>query len=319
MVVGKRLEGPRNSSLYSIVKMRNVAILIFDQVETLDFTGPYEVFDKTCQICKDDEDLPPPPFNVFTVAESFAPIRSGTHLCIVPNYTFYDMPSLCYDRDILIIPGGIGSRTILSTKPHVLQWIQEQATYVEYVLSVCTGSLLLAKAGLLNHFDFVTTHSNSLSYLKQLLQESITNTTNGNGNDENDDGTNNKMTKIPKVVNNRRYIDASLPRQQQQPQGVEEEQEREQQGHQVAVGRADHHKTPHPKIVMSGGITAGIDMCLYMIQKLCGNAILSKVLLCMEYTWTPDEAAHDEYNDDNQTSTVSPTWFENATKLLEDK
>ena len=298
--------------------MRNVAILIFDQVETLDFTGPYEVFDKTCQICQDDEDLPPPPFNVFTVAESCAPIRSGTHLCIVPNYSLYDMPCLCYDnRDILIIPGGIGSRTILNTKPHVLQWIREQATHVEYVLSVCTGSLLLAKAGLLNHLDFVTTHSNSLSYLEQLLlQESITNTTNGNGDDENADDTNVEMTKIPRVVNNRRYIDASIPRQQQQQQAEEEEQE---ERHQVVVGKEVHHRHSYPKIVMSGGITAGIDMCLYMIQKLCGNTILSKVLLRMEYTWTPDEAPHDNDNNNNRNSTVSPTWFKNATKLLEDK
>lgn len=143
-------------------KQRNVAILIFDQVEVLDFAGPYEVFNVTAELND------PAPFNVYTVAESTAPVRTRGQLSINPNYSITHMPL----ADILIVPGGSGSRALLR-KPHVIDWLREQAGQVETLISVCTGALVLAKAGLLGGLT-VTTHHEALPELEKLVDSTST-------------------------------------------------------------------------------------------------------------------------------------------------
>jgi len=128
---------------------RNVAILLFDEVEVLDFAGPFEVFAVT------DELSGGKLFNVCTVAESPGTVRARNGLKIVPDFTLESAPA----PQILIIPGGAGTRALLR-KPSVLEWIRQRAAKAEHTASVCTGSLVLAKAGLLAGLPATTHHEN---------------------------------------------------------------------------------------------------------------------------------------------------------------
>ena len=140
---------------------RNVAILIFNDVEVLDFCGPFEVFSATG---RSRDALP---FRVFTVAENSGAITARNGLSVNPAFTFADCPA----PDILVVPGGYGTRRLLENE-RVLDWIREQSVRVELLLSVCTGSLLLAKAGLLNGAE-ATTHHLALELLRQLAPAAI--------------------------------------------------------------------------------------------------------------------------------------------------
>jgi transcriptional regulator GlxA family with amidase domain len=135
---------------------RNVAIFIFDEVEVLDFTGPLEVFAVADGLQGGDV------FNVFTVAESPGTVRARHGLKVVPNYTLEN----CAAPDVLIMPGGIGTRPLLG-KPALLEWLRTKTKRAEIVMSVCTGALVLAKAGLLENLR-VTTHHNALDLLREL-------------------------------------------------------------------------------------------------------------------------------------------------------
>lgn len=142
-----------------------VAIFIFNEVEVLDFAGPFEVFSVAGLRTSTT-----PPFEVFTVAQ-FDIINARNHLTIKPTYTFEKAPK----ADIIIIPGGggyyadgtpFGSRREMNN-PIVLKWIQEQSANAQLTLSVCTGSLLLAKAGLLEGKE-ATTHFLAIDSLKKI-------------------------------------------------------------------------------------------------------------------------------------------------------
>lgn len=133
---------------------RNVAILIFDDVEELDFVGPFEVFSGAAR--RSD----PPAFAVYTVAEKAGPIRTRGGLIVTPHYTLADCPR----PDILLIPGGQGTRALL-THTDLLVWIAAQANRVEHLLSVCTGALVLGRAGLLDGLE-VTTHHSAFDLLR---------------------------------------------------------------------------------------------------------------------------------------------------------
>ncbi len=197
-----------------MTKQRNVAILIFDEVEVLDFAGPFEVFNVTGEV------LEPAPFNVYTIAQSSEPIKARGQLSINPHYTL----DTCPQPDILLVPGGAGTRPLL--KNQLLQdWLIAQAGQVEYLLSVCTGSLVLAKAGLLDGLG-ATTHNAAFD----LLRENGPTTT---------------------VYTDKRYVD-------------------------------------NGKIITAAGISAGIDMSLYVVHKLMGAEKLQVTLDVMEYHWSPE-------------------------------
>lgn len=146
------------------MKQRNVAILIFNDVEVLDFCGPFEVFSVTAQ--HDNVS----PFNVYTVAE-YSPVVARNKLSINPHYTLEDCPK----PDILVIPGGGGRRadgTGYGTRKEMnnqllLDWINKCYPDVEIVLSVCTGALVLAKAGLVEGIA-ATTHHGAFEQLREL-------------------------------------------------------------------------------------------------------------------------------------------------------
>ncbi len=135
---------------------RNVAILIFDDVEVLDFAGPFEVFAVTDELRGHAE------FHTYTVSELKATVRAKNGLKIVPDFTL----EACPMAQIVVIPGGSGSRALLN-KPLLIEWLRKQARGAEVVMSVCTGARLLAKAGMLDGLR-VTTHHEAIEELRAL-------------------------------------------------------------------------------------------------------------------------------------------------------
>jgi len=135
---------------------RHTAILIFDDVEVLDFTGPFEVFAVTDELA--DKTL----FNVFTVAELPGTVRARNGLKVVPDHTFESAPA----PDLLVVPGGFGTRPLLK-KPSVVDRVRSWSKRAEITASVCTGSLVLAKAGLLDG-RAATTHYLRHDLLREL-------------------------------------------------------------------------------------------------------------------------------------------------------
>jgi transcriptional regulator GlxA family with amidase domain len=198
-----------------IVNPRNVAILVFDDVEVLDFAGPHEVFSVAGDMIR------PSPFYVYEVGITGAPVLARGRLLATPRYSI----DACPDPDIVIIPGGMGVRPLLKDEA-LVDWIVEKADKAELVLSVCTGALLLAKAGLLDGLR-ATTHHGAFDHLA-LLSPGM------------------------EIVKGERFVEGS------------------------------------GKIVTSGGISAGIDMSLHIVEKLLGKEARATVSEEMEYGWKPD-------------------------------
>lgn len=139
----------------------NAGIFIFDGVEVLDFAGPFEVFSRTRlrpgTESRRSEDSAP--FEVFTIAATREPVRATGGLRVVPHHDFASAPRV----DLLVIPGGFGTRPLLEDNA-TLDWIRRTAASARTVTSVCTGSLLLARAGLLAGRR-ATTHWGALDLL----------------------------------------------------------------------------------------------------------------------------------------------------------
>ncbi|NRS48678.1 DJ-1/PfpI family protein [Brevibacillus sp. HB2.2] len=144
-------------------KQWRVGIFLFDDVEVLDFAGPFEVFSVTSM-----ENDSHTPFRVETVSEKGNMIQALNGLKVQPDYSFANMPAF----DILIIPGGIGAREREVHNERVIQWIREQMQKVELMASVCTGAFLLAKAGLLSGKK-ATTHWASLDRMEKEFPEVV--------------------------------------------------------------------------------------------------------------------------------------------------
>lgn len=181
-----------------------VAILMFDDVEVLDFAGPFEVFGVSG-------------FDVHTVAQESRPVLSRNKLSVNPDYNFEDCPM----PNILVVPGGWGTRRE-KHNPAVLDFIRRNAGQAERILSVCSGALLLAKAGLLDGLH-ATTHRGALAELKE-------------------DAPRATVLKDARIVDN-------------------------------------------GKIVLSAGISAGIDAALYVVADLHGLKSASETAIHMEYDW----------------------------------
>lgn len=146
------------------MKRRAVGILIFDDVEVLDFAGPFEVFSRTrltagADSRRSDDSAP---FETFTVARTRDLVTAIGGLRVMPHYGWSHAPLI----DILVVPGGFGTRALLSDQP-TIEWIQEAAASAALVTSVCTGALLLAKAGLLKG-QRATTHWAALDLLSSI-------------------------------------------------------------------------------------------------------------------------------------------------------
>src|SRR3954451_16238868 len=139
---------------------KRVGILIFPSVEVLDFCGPFEVFSVT-RLEKERRREESSPFEVLVVAEERGVTVTSGGLKVVPNYTPDDCPPL----DILVVPGGWGVRAEINNA-RLLDWIGDQGCQVETLTSVCTGAMLLGKAGLLDG-KRATTHWSSLGRMRE--------------------------------------------------------------------------------------------------------------------------------------------------------
>ncbi|EKR65678.1 cyclohexyl-isocyanide hydratase family protein [Leptospira weilii str. 2006001853] len=126
----------------------SIGIFIFSGVTQLDFTGPYEVFSRI------------PSAKIFLFAQSKKPVVAESGMKLIPDYDF----SNCPDFDILLVPGGAGT-TLLMEEFEVLNFLKTKAENSKFITSVCTGSLVLAAAGLLDGYK-ATTHWLSLDVLK---------------------------------------------------------------------------------------------------------------------------------------------------------
>src|SRR5262249_4530783 len=120
---------------------KKVGILIFNGVQIIDYTGPYEIFQGAG-------------FDVFTVAASKDPITTVAGMTVVPRYSFADAPP----PDVLVVPGG-GIGSALSSGP-TIQWVRETAAHTVHTMSVCNGAFILAKAGILDGLGATTTFGN---------------------------------------------------------------------------------------------------------------------------------------------------------------
>ncbi len=200
--------------------MRNVAILLFDEIEVLDFAGPFEIFSVS-----GGRQTGQPPFDVYTVAEK-SPVTAKKGLIVIPNYGFDDCPK----PDVLVIPGGggflpdgtpQGSRREMNN-PKLLEWLHLHAPDAELILSVCTGALILAKAGLLENLE-ATTHFKSIDALKEVAPNTA-------------------------VFPEKRWVD-------------------------------------NGKIILSAGVSAGIDASLYAVGKLLGTEMAAEAAHHIQYDY----------------------------------
>ena len=193
-----------------------VGIFIYDNVEVLDFTGPYEVFSVT-RTLDNPEFTAPSPFEILLVSEQQRKVKTMGGMKVVPNYNFEDFP----DVDILIIPGGLGERTE-HNNAIIHHFLKIQSKKVKTLASVCTGALFLAFAGLLNG-KRATTHTLSLDRLQEGFPEID-------------------------VIQDKRYVEDG-------------------------------------NIITSAGISAGIDMSLYIVAKYMGEEVARLTAREMEYPY----------------------------------
>jgi len=193
----------------------NVAIFIFDDVEVLDFAGPFEVFNVTGEV------IDPAPFNTHTVALNEEPIKARGNLSIHPHYSIDNCPT----PDIILLPGGSGSRRLMKDE-RVLNWIAKHVDSLEKLLSVCTGAFFIAHSGLLKGLS-ATTHHDAFPEFREAFPDIA-------------------------LIEDKRYVE-------------------------------------HGKIITAGGISAGIDMSLYVVEQLLGEEKLALALEEMEWQWHQDK------------------------------
>ena len=129
-------------------QMKTVGIFLFDEVEVLDFAGPYEVFSVGSQLSEQKE------FKVFTFSADGASINAVNGLSINPEFGISNLPQI----DYLVIPGGEGSKKVVAQE-ELLKQLQGLIDYSEWTMTVCSGSRILACLGLLDSKPFCTHHS----------------------------------------------------------------------------------------------------------------------------------------------------------------
>ena len=198
-----------------MIESVNVGVLIFDEVEVLDFCGPFEVF-STALVESEGDREERRLFNAVIIAEEDRLIRCRGGLLVQPHFTLNNHPPLA----ITVIPGGFGTRQQRTNQP-VLDWIAAQSK-TALTTSVCTGAFLLAANGMLAGKQ-ATTHWASIDWMRANHPEVET-------------------------LDDQRVVD---------------------QG----------------QIITSAGVSAGIDMALYVVERLHGRAIAENTARGMEYDW----------------------------------
>ncbi|ULQ46018.1 DJ-1/PfpI family protein [Flagellatimonas centrodinii] len=198
-----------------------VGIFMFDQVEVLDFAGPYEVFTTASRVQQQLQPGTDVPFEVVLISADGGPVRARAGLTVQVDHSFEDHPPL----DLLLVPGGVVEAEL--QKPDVIAWLLGTADAATLTASVCTGAFLLATAGLLDGRT-ATTHwqdINDLAYRFPLLS----------------------------IRAGCRWVDEG-------------------------------------DVVTSGGISAGIDMSLYLVARFQSRLLALRTARQMEFDWTGPDA-----------------------------
>lgn len=141
--------------------MYNVGVFLFNDIELLDFAGPFEVFSATSDL--HDHKL----FKVFTISEDGKEIRSVNGLKVVPDYNLNNHPTV----DILIIPGGVGTKAEM-LKERVMDWLGNTHADTSITMSVCSGARLLGSLGLLDGLE-CTTHHEVMNQLCEIAPKAV--------------------------------------------------------------------------------------------------------------------------------------------------
>ena len=131
----------------------NIGILIFDDVEELDFVGPFEVFAQASRIVSGIE--------VSLLSKENREVRCRYGLRVQPDHSLTNCPPL----DLLIVPGGKGAREYARYDSEIISFVRRHASQKQ-IASVCTGALILAEAGLLKGHK-ATTHWSALDTLRE--------------------------------------------------------------------------------------------------------------------------------------------------------
>ena len=222
------------------------AILVFDDVQIIDYTGPYEALGRRGP--------------TFLVAEKADGLTTNMGMQIVPNHTLETAPQ----PDVLVIPGG-GSSGEPETRrygvgavidhPVLIDWIRRTAERATHVLSVCNGAFLAQRAGLLDGLTATTT-AGYIDYLASIAPKT-------------------------NVVRDQRIVD-------------------------------------NGKVVVTGGLSAGIDGALKVIEKLEGYGTAVETALHMEYDWRPNDGwARAALADQRIPQSLYGVFYGNGTSMLE--
>ena len=141
---------------------RTVAFVLFEGVEELDFVGPWEVFTMAGMVV-------PGEVTAFTVAERSGLVKCAKGLQVVAEHDFESCPK----ADIVLVPGGNATRTEVDNKA-MIAFLARMDSQAEYTTSVCTGALLLERAGVLEGLR-ATTHWSAIEMLKKTGTETVEN------------------------------------------------------------------------------------------------------------------------------------------------
>jgi len=144
----------------------DIGILLFNDIELLDFAGPYEVF-CIANVVVSMQARDVTPFLVFTIVDKPHTIRTRAGLRVLPDFGLEDCPNI----DLLVAVGEPGVRQEIKNGK-LIDWLINFAHLNRRVASVCTGALLLGKAGLLKGRQ-ATTHWSALEEIVQLYSEAI--------------------------------------------------------------------------------------------------------------------------------------------------
>jgi len=127
---------------------RNIAIVVYENAEPLDWTGPFEVYNDAAEFGRANGERA---FNVYIVSKTKDAVNAQG-LQVVPSYSIKDAPK----PDIVVFPGG--PSTNITDDPEFFAWAKKASTEAEIAQSVCTGAFVLGKAGLLDGFEVTTFH-----------------------------------------------------------------------------------------------------------------------------------------------------------------
>ncbi|HTO92339.1 MAG TPA: DJ-1/PfpI family protein [Candidatus Sulfotelmatobacter sp.] len=127
---------------------RNVAIVVYENAEPLDWTGPFEVYNDAANFGSANGE---PAFRVYIVSKNKQPLNAQG-LWVAPSYSIQDAPR----PDIVVFPGGPSSK--IYDDPEFFAWAKKASVEAEIAQSVCTGAFVLGKAGLLDGLEVTTFH-----------------------------------------------------------------------------------------------------------------------------------------------------------------